>query len=221
MGAYAFISYQTDDKLVAREIKNILERIGVESFLAHEDIDVSEEWRVKILDEIASAKIFISILSKRYFSSAWCVQESGIAAYRKNLTIIPLSIDGTTPRGFITYIQSTKVEPGRIIIDDLLPGLIKQDFKVGTDAIIEIIGRSGDFRSAEKNFQRLLPHIEELQDEQYKKLLEYCASNDQIHHAWSCAQEYIPPLLKSHGYLLDTETRELLGKTCKQYSGNS
>lgn len=44
MYCYAFISYQTADKQIAGRIKELLESIGITSFLAHEDIDVSEEW---------------------------------------------------------------------------------------------------------------------------------------------------------------------------------
>jgi hypothetical protein len=58
---YAFISYQTEDKQIAGRIKSLLETIGVKSFLAHEDIDVSEEWRIKILEEWQhTPRIYIS-----------------------------------------------------------------------------------------------------------------------------------------------------------------
>lgn len=73
--------------------------------MAHEDIEVSEEWRIAILKEIRKAEIFIPILSAQYFESVWCVQESGIAAFRK-MAIIPLAIDATKPKGFFGHIQS-------------------------------------------------------------------------------------------------------------------
>jgi hypothetical protein len=52
--------------------------------------------------------LFVPILSERYFTSVWCAQESGIAAVRE-MTIIPLSVDGTLPLGFMAHIQSTKI----------------------------------------------------------------------------------------------------------------
>ena len=106
MNFYAFISYQTKDKWVAGKLKKILGEYGIDTFLAHEDINVSEEWRVKILEELTKADIFICILSKNFLQSFWCLQESGIAAFRSDLTVIPISIDGTIPVGFIGNIQS-------------------------------------------------------------------------------------------------------------------
>jgi len=216
--AYAFISYQTDDKHVAGRIRDVLSGGGIESFLAHEDIEVSDEWRVKILEEIGKADIFICLLSKSYFGSPWCVQETGIAAFREDMTVIPLSIDGSIPQGFISNIQSTKINPDQITIKDLLPGLLKHNLSKGIDLMIEIIGGSGSFRSAEANFGLILPYIGDLSDEQMKSLLEKVITNKQIHHANLCAHDYIPPLLESHGHLLDESDLEFLKDVCARYA---
>jgi len=79
--------------------------------MAHEDVDVSEEWRLKILKEIGITDLFVSLWSKNYYSSWWCIQKSGIASFRKDLTVIPLSTDGSSPQGFASNIQSTKIDP--------------------------------------------------------------------------------------------------------------
>jgi len=217
MELYAFISYQTEDKHVAGRIKDILDSIGIVSFLAHEDINVSEEWRLKILEELEKTNIFISLLSQHYYTSPWCVQESGIAAFRNDMTIIPLSIDGSIPQGFVSNIQSTKINPDQVKITDLIPGLVKHDFKKGTDEIIKIIGGSMSFRIAEANFQLIFPYLGSLSDEQMRTLLEKAAENGQVHHATLCAKEYIPPILETHGHLLSQEKREILAGICEQY----
>ena len=64
---YAFISYQTDDRLVAGKVKSLLLESGIRSFMAHEDVSVSEEWRLKILEEMGKAEIFVSLWSKNYY----------------------------------------------------------------------------------------------------------------------------------------------------------
>jgi len=217
MDSYAFISYQTRDKQIARQVKDILASIGITSFMAHEDIDVSEEWRAKILEEISKAGIFVSILSQNYYSSVWCVQESGVAVFRDNMTIIPLSIDGSISQGFFSNIQSTKIEPEQMSLRELLPGLVKHNFKQAADEIIKLIGGSRSFRGAEANFQIILPYLDSLTPEQNKDLLERSSKNNQIHHASLCATEYLPLILKKHGHLLDNETRELLESVCEDY----
>src|SRR5439155_17677359 len=115
----------------------LLADVGVTSFLAHEDIALSEEWAAKILEEIGKADIFICVLSRHYLASPWCVQESGIAAQRRGMTIIPLSLDGTTPPGFLRHIQAVSISPTLLALRDLVPGFLKHDFAKGIDLMID------------------------------------------------------------------------------------
>lgn len=215
--SYAFISYQTDDRLIAGAIQQILEPFGIRCFLAHEDIEVSEEWRVRILEEIAKADIFICILSKSYIKSQWCTQESGIAAFRQDMTVIPLSIDGTIPQGFLGNIQAAKVNPQDLTISDLLPGLFKRDFVKGISIIIKLIGLSGGYRDAEANFELILPYLDRLTAEQGKALLQVSLENDQVYDAGRCANQYIPQALKLFGKTLSTKERKFLEEKCREY----
>ena len=64
---------------------------------------------MKILAEIGKADFFVAILSKNYYESCWCLQESGIAAFRKN-NHVAVPIDGSLPKGFLAHIQSTPIE---------------------------------------------------------------------------------------------------------------
>jgi hypothetical protein len=57
-----FISYQTADKSIAGEIKKILEEYNINSFLAHEDLEVSVEWANEILKQINESTLFICLL---------------------------------------------------------------------------------------------------------------------------------------------------------------
>ena len=199
---YAFISYQTDDKAIAGKIKYLLTNVGVSSFMAHEDIDVSEEWRLKILEEIGKADLFVSVLSRKYDESLWCIQEAGIASFRKEMTKIPLSIDGSIPKAFAGNIQSIKIDIKNIQLQDILPGILKADFETGIEIIFKLIEGSGSFRGAEANFQQLLPYIDSLSPKQGKKILEIAINNDQVHYASLCVSEYIPPIMIKYGSLL-------------------
>jgi hypothetical protein len=213
----AFISYQTSDKIIAGKIKTLLAELCIPAFLAHEDIEVSEEWRLKILEEVALADLFICLLSENYYQSIWCIQESGVAAYRKDMSIIPLSIDGSIPQGFISHIQSTRIAPERFSSNDLIPIIAKRDVSWAIDLIIDLIGKSRSFRGAEANFQLLLPYTTRMFDAQAIRLLEKAAENGQVHHAGLCAKEYLPPLLEKYGHLVSTATLDFLKKICSQY----
>jgi hypothetical protein len=80
----AFMSYQTDERAVAALVSNLMADIEVTSFMAHEHIEVSAEWRIEILHQLRLADLFVPILSAKYYSSIWCKQESGIAAARQS-----------------------------------------------------------------------------------------------------------------------------------------
>ncbi len=215
---YAFISYQTEDKIVAGKIQNILTKVGLSAFMAHEDINVSEEWRLKILQEIGKADLFISLWSKNYNDSLWCIQESGIAAFRTEMTTIPLSIDGSIPQGFAGNIQSTKIDSDKLALDDLLPGIMKANFEYGIELIFNYIETSRTYRSAEANFERLVPYIDLLTPKQGKKILEISINNNQIHGARLCESEYLPPIMKKHGHLLDKKNYEFLTQILEEYA---
>jgi hypothetical protein len=214
---YAFLSYQTEEKLVAAAVRALLEKLGIKSFMAHEDIQVSHEWRLKILEEIGKADMFIPLLSAAYRQSDWCMQESGIAAHR-NMCIIPLSLDGTIPPGFIGHVQSSKINPANITVADLLPGLAKADIGFAIDAMIKNLKGSASFRGAEANFGLLLPYLGQATDEQIVRILKVSQANGQICHAGLCAHEYLPPLLASHGHLLDPVDKESLAETLAAYA---
>ncbi len=218
MASYAFLSYQTADKKAAARLKHVFDQVGIKSFLAHEDITVSEEWRLKIIEEIAKVDIFVCLLSKSYMKSAWCVQESGAAAFRSGIAIIPLSLDGTKPKGFISHVQSVRVDADEISVDAVMPAFVKHDFTLAIKILTDQLARAGTFRSAEALFGKIIPLVPRMSDPQIRTLLERAAANNQVHHANLCAREYIPPILKSHGRLLKRDTRAFLKDICSQYA---
>jgi hypothetical protein len=217
----AFISFQTEDRAVAGDLKKRLDAVGIQCFLAHEDIDVLEEWRSRLLQELSLVDIFICVLSERYLQSQWCVQECGIAAFRKDLTIIPLSIDGTIPQGFIGNIQSARIDPENVALRDLVPAFLKRDFSHGIDLAIALIGSSSSFRMAEANFSLVMPYIAKLTPNQAESLLQHCVDNGQIEHASLCAKSYIPELIKLYPHALPAAAMKSLRDTCRRYGGDA
>lgn len=199
-------------------MKGILARHRIEAFLAHEDIDVSVEWRTKILEEIGKADIFICLLSASYLQSPWCVQEAGIAAFRGSMAFVPLSLDGTIPTGFASAFQAVRVHPASITMADMLPAFLKYDFAHGIQLAIDLIGQSRSFRGAEENFKMILPYVSRMSNTQVRDLLQRAADNDQVHCASLCITEYIPPLLRSHGRFLSPKTRALLKRVVALYA---
>ncbi len=173
---------------------------------------------MKILAEIGKADLFVAMLSKNYYESCWCLQESGIAAFRKKMIIVPLSIDGSLPKGFLAHIQSTPIDPDRPRREDVLPAIAKRNVSFAIDAIIGIIGSSNSYRNAEANFALILPYLKKASEKQIVRLLNAAAENSEVHDASLCVQKYLPPLLESHGHLLDRETLAFLTERLARYA---
>lgn len=104
----AFVSYSVEKKEAAGAVKACLSRFGYECFLAHEDLQVSEEWKHRILEELGAADVFVALLSKEFTESKWCDQELGFIVSRPDVLVVPLSLDGTMPYGFI---EGSQEEP--------------------------------------------------------------------------------------------------------------
>jgi hypothetical protein len=100
-----FISYSMQDKFVAAEVARALRNLRIEPFLAHDDILVSVAWRDRILSELSTCDLFVPLLSHDFKKSEWCSMECGFILSRPSVTILPLSLDGTFPYGFLSQIQ--------------------------------------------------------------------------------------------------------------------
>ena len=90
-----FISYSNRDKIIAGKIAELLGKKGIDVFLAHEDIEVSEEWRAEILKHLNNDDYMISLLTENYAQSTWGNQEAGYMMGKsgKNISIIFDGVD--------------------------------------------------------------------------------------------------------------------------------
>ena len=99
-----FISHVHTERFSASNLKDTLRNYGISGFVAHEDIETSDEWRDEILRCLNSMDAMAVILSSDCNASKWTDQEVGFAVCR-DVLIIPLS-KGAQPYGFIEKYQS-------------------------------------------------------------------------------------------------------------------
>ena len=59
-GLKVFLSYHSSDRALAGEIKLQLNLYGVDVFMAHEDIQPTEDWQTRILSEAQKDRRFSS-----------------------------------------------------------------------------------------------------------------------------------------------------------------
>jgi len=99
-----FLSYNSFDKHLAGKVKAELSKYGLKIFLAHEDIEPSDEWREIIQKNLNDCDVFLMLLTDNCKNSNWTDQECG-QAYSKEKFIIPIKVT-RDPYGFIEKFQA-------------------------------------------------------------------------------------------------------------------
>jgi hypothetical protein len=194
----AFISYSSRDKKHGAAVRAALSEVNLESFLAHDDLRVSEEWKVRILAELRQCKIFVPLLSKAFKNSAWCGQETGFVVERGDVLIIPLSIDATVPYGFISHLQSHRINPNGVDSQIILDAVGRRWPTMVVDVLLTPVAHASSFRDAEKLVKPLVPYFERFSKDQATRFAHMAADNAQIWDAYLCRVKYIPQFLKAN-----------------------
>jgi len=186
MALKTFLSYSSEDKNLAGDIKQSLGRLGIEAFLAHDDIEPSEEWQKRILAELKKCNVLIPILTERFARSNWTDQEVGFALSR-GILIIPLNA-GIDPYGFMGKFQALPLMPRDIEQTCVRIAKVvckKTDFadKV-LKGVIKNFGASDSFVAAEQNSSYLLKFQDFLTPKHIRAIRRLAASNQQIVHSF-------------------------------------
>src|SRR3989338_391432 len=103
-----FICYSSRDDRIGGSIKAVFDNyFGFNSFLAHDNLKISDDWPREVWRNLIRAEYVVPIISSHFEHSAFANQEIGLSlAWGKN--IVPISIDGTNPHGFIKFKQAYK-----------------------------------------------------------------------------------------------------------------
>lgn len=206
-----FLSYSTLNKIGAGKIKTWLSNMGFNVFLAHEDIEPSLEWQTVIIQNLESCHIFIPIITKEFVQSKWTDQESGIAFTRKKL-IIPISVDGNNPHGFIGIYQGLPMD--REYMEKAFVKIVKAIIKnkkyasVVIDLLINSLGSSRTFASSEWKTS-IISEYESFTKEQFDLLLKTSAENSQIYIAAGSRID-LSNLIKKYPELVNPELLQIL-----------
>lgn len=98
-----FISHLASFKSTIGTLKKELEKYGISSFVAHEDIEPTKIWQEEIEKGLFSMEALCAVLMPDFNLSKWTDQEIGVAIGR-GVLIIPIR-RGMDPYGFIGKYQ--------------------------------------------------------------------------------------------------------------------
>ncbi len=98
-----FLSHVSKHKVAVSKLKFQLGKFGIDSFVAHEDIEPSLEWQHEIELALRSMHVLVALLTPDFHHSKWTDQEVGVALGKGTL-VIPVRL-GLDPYGFIGKFQ--------------------------------------------------------------------------------------------------------------------
>ncbi len=213
-----FISYSTKDAKLAGGIKRGLEQLGMDVFIAHEDITPSAEWVETILENLKSTDVFMPIITEEFLESDWTDQESGIAFAGEKI-IIPVSVKNHQPYGFISRFQSAKIQeyknnesiPYIIPCDDIVEAMIKTHPKFGDqifDSLLKAFKESHNYDNA-GSLSKLLTLYETLDKNAVMQIFNAAIENNQIYSSRT-ARPHLETLFQKYNKFLDTSLTDKL-----------
>jgi hypothetical protein len=123
-----FLSYAHENRVLAGKIASFLKNKDIDVFLAHEDIEVSKEWRREILKHLKMDRILIALLTPEYEKSVWTNQEAGYVLGKegKNIPLIVGNVD-IKRFGFLESFQGIPILEENIedSIDEIIKAILK------------------------------------------------------------------------------------------------
>ncbi len=102
-----FISHLAKLKAEVHDLARVLRAIGFACFVAHDAIQPSRAWQREIERALRSCDVMVAYVSPGSAESDWTDQEVGWALGR-DLAVIPISVDGETPKGFLGTYQAVR-----------------------------------------------------------------------------------------------------------------
>lgn len=190
-----FLSYHHNARKTASRLRDSLNVLGMDVFLAHEDVEPSVEWQKGILRALKNCDVFIPVLTRSFHSSLWTDQETGIAVARRKV-ILPVKFS-VLPYGFIGKYQALKAQK------DLQETCWKIAFNLAskpafratvTDGVITAFLESGSFEESARR-AKVLAKFEPFSVAQLNRIVEGGGKNSQIYRGWA-ARDFVRKLVR-------------------------
>lgn len=173
-----FVSHLSSKRERMSALKSALANWGVSAFIAHEDIQVSREWRDEVETGLESMDVLVAVVEPGFKDSDWCAQEVGYALGRK-VDILPLRA-GLDPFGFFGKYQGLQIKgkfPDQVAHEIVQTLLKKPQHRT---ALLQSMGKAFATLQSEKKTS-LIVQFDSWSlatDSQLKDLLEHSSLSD-------------------------------------------
>lgn len=101
-----FLSHSAQDKSCTTKIAGELAKLGHRTFVAHDDIQATREWRDEIVHALSTMTHFVGLITDDFHSRVWTDQEVGYAFCRKDVKRIFVKLSSADPKGLAGFEQA-------------------------------------------------------------------------------------------------------------------
>lgn len=182
-----FLSHIHEHRVFAGRLKSLLAHRGIDAFVAHDDIQPSQQWREVIKAALSTCHVFVAILHSGFHQSQWCDQEVGWALGRgvPVLAVRPVGIERRD--GFLEEHQDLLLTPDPDepwVANQILETIVRdpRTNTLGVRALVEALVNSGSFNST-RYFFGLLHSEDAIEPEQLRRLEYAVQTNRQVYEA--------------------------------------
>jgi len=201
-----FLSHSHKNLEIANKLKEEIEsRFDLNVFVAHGDIEPSEEWISTIMAELDECDIFMPLLTNEFKASKWTDQETGIAISKEKI-IIPIRVN-LVPYGFIGKYQALPWDNENFDtnIKRIIQTLIKKNHFTVDDLVKSFVNSRSWSDAALK--ADMLNSIDNISEVQINRIARAAIENNQIASSFG-AKKYLLELFKRYWDSIDEELQE-------------
>lgn len=207
-----FLSHKANFKKETSKLKEALARCGISSFVAHEDIEPTEEWLREIERALFSMDALVALLTEDYHDSYWTDQELGVAMGR-GVPLISIRL-GRDPYGLMGKKQGvggcdwTDPEGMAAKIFEVLYKRLPDKSRL-FEAALSAYASSKSYADSGWNVKHLLAKFETLTEGQVQQVMAAYKENDQNRLSFAGKGSLMPLLEKWAGKKREVIDNEL------------
>ncbi|TWT44431.1 hypothetical protein RAS1_08460 [Phycisphaerae bacterium RAS1] len=193
-----FLSHKATVKVETSQLKQSLAQCGIGAFVAHEDIEPTQEWQKEIERALFSMDALVALLSADFHDSNWTDQEVGVAIGR-GVPLIAVRL-GLDPYGLMGKGQGLggcswkETDAIALKVFDLLGKRLSDQSRL-FECAIAAYSQSRSWAESAWSIKHLLATFHDLSASQVDRLLAAYRANPQNKYSFD-GMDLLRPLLK-------------------------
>lgn len=133
-----FVSYASEDIVLAGEVRGWLDDDHCEVFLAQDPqggIAAGEQWRSQLHERLRAADVLVCVVTSAYLASSWCTAEVAIAQSRGSW-LVPILAEPGVVHPLLSDVQHIKLTRDRVTVRAALAEAIRRGWPDGRSPFV-------------------------------------------------------------------------------------